>query len=73
MAEDLNRTQSQLMQNEKLASIGQLAAGVAHEMNTPVGFVASNFQTLQSYVNKIQDMLSMYEDIFGQIENLDKT
>ncbi|NQT03231.1 MAG: HAMP domain-containing protein, partial [Planctomycetes bacterium] len=42
---ELKAAQSQLVQNEKLASIGQLAAGVAHEMNTPVGFVASNFQT----------------------------
>jgi len=43
----LKEMQCQLVQNEKLASIGQLAAGVAHEMNTPVGFVASNFQTLE--------------------------
>jgi PAS domain S-box-containing protein len=66
----LKETQSQLVQNEKMASIGQLAAGVAHEMNTPVGFVASNFQTLESYIKKIQDMFVKYEELLGQIEAL---
>lgn len=70
---ELKETQCQLVQNEKLASIGQLAAGVAHEMNTPVGFVASNFQTLQSYVNKIRDLLTTYDELIGQIETLGKT
>ena len=70
---DLEEAQLQLIQNEKLASIGQLAAGVAHEMNTPVGFVASNFQTLESYVKKIRDLLAMYDTITGQIETLGKT
>jgi len=65
--------QSQLVQNEKLASIGQLAAGVAHEMNTPVGFVTSNFQTLENYVKKIQDMFTTYDELIGQIETLRKT
>ena len=69
----LKETQSQLVQNEKLASIGQLAAGVAHEMNTPVSFVASNFQTLENYVRKIQDLLAMYDELIGQIEHLGKT
>jgi PAS domain S-box-containing protein len=69
----LKETQSQLVQNEKLASIGQLAAGVAHEMNTPVSFVASNFQTLENYVRKIQDLLAMYDELVGQIEHLGKT
>ncbi|MHC4225928.1 MAG: CBS domain-containing protein [Planctomycetota bacterium] len=71
--DELEEAQLQLIQNEKLASIGQLAAGVAHEMNTPVGFVASNFQALESYVKKIRDLLAMYDEIFGQIETLGKT
>jgi len=69
----LKEMQSQVVQNEKLASIGQLAAGVAHELNTPIGFVASNFQTLQSYVKKLKDLLEMYDDLIGQIEILEKT
>lgn len=69
---ELKEMQSQIVQNEKLASIGQLAAGVAHEMNTPVGFVASNFQTLESYVKKFRTLMEMYEDIVKQIEISDK-
>jgi PAS domain S-box-containing protein len=65
---DLKEMQSRLVQNEKLASIGQLAAGVAHEMNTPVGFVASNFETLEGYVKKIRSLLARYEELVGQIK-----
>ena len=49
----LENAQSQLVQSEKMASIGQLAAGVAHEINSPIGFVHSNLQSLQEYVNKL--------------------
>lgn len=60
---ELKEMHSQVVQSEKLASIGQLAAGVAHEMNTPVGFVASNFETLQNYVGKMKDLLARYEEL----------
>jgi len=69
----LKETQSQMVQNEKLASIGQLAAGVAHEMNTPVGFVASNFQTLESYIKKIRELLEIYNELTTEIETAEKT
>ncbi|MCK5172313.1 MAG: histidine kinase, partial [Planctomycetes bacterium] len=65
---EIKEVQSQVVQNEKLASIGQLAAGVAHEMNNPVGFVASNFETLENYVNKFKSIMDMYSDLMGQIE-----
>jgi len=65
---ELKQMQSQIIQSEKLASIGQLAAGVAHEMNTPVGFVASNFEALESYVEKIKELLGMYGEIANDIE-----
>ncbi|MEM7216770.1 MAG: ATP-binding protein [Pseudomonadota bacterium] len=45
----LRNAQTQLLQSEKMASIGQLAAGVAHEINTPIGFVKSNLGTLKEY------------------------
>lgn len=59
----LTETQSQLMQSEKMASIGQLAAGVAHEINNPIGFVYSNLAVLKQYVEEIFAVLSVYERI----------
>jgi len=57
----LEEAQSQLMQSERMASIGQLAAGVAHEINNPVGFVNSNLGSLQGYVTNLLKLLSVYE------------
>ncbi len=68
--QELKETQSQLVQNEKLASIGQLAAGVAHELNTPIGFVAGNFQSLENHMKKIFKLLEMHDKLIGQAENL---
>jgi signal transduction histidine kinase len=50
-------TQSQLLQSEKMASIGQLAAGIAHEINNPIAFVRSNLHSLQGYVSDIDGIL----------------
>jgi signal transduction histidine kinase/CheY-like chemotaxis protein len=65
---DLKEMQFQLVQSEKLASIGQLAAGVAHEMNTPVGFVACNFETLESYMKKIRSLLEAYNELVRRVQ-----
>lgn len=56
----LEEAQDQLIQSEKLASIGQIAAGVAHEINNPVGFVSSNLGTLESYLQRVFELLSAY-------------
>jgi two-component system NtrC family sensor kinase len=53
--------QAQLMQNDKLATIGQLAAGVAHEINNPMGFVGSNMATLAKYVEKYNRYIEQIE------------
>ncbi len=58
----LRRAQDQLMQSEKLASIGQLAAGVAHEINNPVGYVFSNFGTLTKYLEDLFRILAAFEE-----------
>ncbi len=63
----LKRAQDQLMQSEKLASIGQLAAGVAHEINNPVGYVFSNFGTLEKYLADLFRVLEAYEQAEGQL------
>lgn len=52
----LEEAHNQLQQSEKLAAIGQLAAGVAHELNNPIGFVHSNLGTLESYVNDLMEI-----------------
>lgn len=57
----LNQMQTQLLQSEKLASLGQLAAGVAHELNNPIGFVNSNLGSLAEYVGDIKKLLEKYE------------
>ncbi|MDP1708889.1 MAG: ATP-binding protein [Gammaproteobacteria bacterium] len=57
----LEEAHSQLLQSEKMASIGQLAAGVAHEINNPIGYVYSNLGSMQNYVQDILSVLSAYE------------
>lgn len=58
---ELEEAHHQLLQSEKMASIGQLAAGVAHEINNPIGFVNSNLGTLEGYVKSLVRMLEVYE------------
>jgi hemerythrin-like metal-binding protein len=56
----LEQTQHQLLQSEKMAAVGQLAAGVAHEINNPVGFVTSNLGALADYTNQLFGLLDVY-------------
>jgi two-component system NtrC family sensor kinase len=56
----LKGAQEQLLQSEKLASIGQLAAGVAHEINNPIGYVHSNLATLQEYSKHLLTLIEAY-------------
>lgn len=66
----LQESQSMLLQQEKLASIGQLAAGVAHELNNPIGFVSSNMTSLQSYSNTLKKYIEKLEEALGQLPDL---
>ena len=59
----LRVTQAQLIQKEKMAGIGQLAAGVAHEINNPLGFILSNFETLKEYISFIRELMKKYDDL----------
>lgn len=60
---ELQDTQSQLLQSEKMASVGQLAAGVAHEINNPIGYVHSNLGTLEGYANDLFRIIAACETI----------
>lgn len=59
----LQEAQGQLLQSEKMASIGQLAAGVAHEINNPIGYVYSNLGSLQKYLDELFKVVGAYEKI----------
>jgi signal transduction histidine kinase len=63
--ERLADTQSQLLQSEKMASIGQLAAGVAHEINNPIAFVRANLHSLNGYVTDILSALDSVDRMQG--------
>ena len=67
--QEIKEAQSQLMQQEKMASIGQLAAGVAHEINNPMGFVSSNLNTLKKYDRDIRSLIEKYRLFFSGLKN----
>ncbi|MGQ7843125.1 ATP-binding protein [Granulosicoccus sp. 3-233] len=56
----LMNAQAQLMQSEKMACVGQLAAGVAHEINNPIGYITSNLGTLQTYTDVMKELITAY-------------
>ncbi|HEY9725217.1 MAG TPA: CHASE4 domain-containing protein [Chroococcales cyanobacterium] len=58
---ELTRTQSQLMQSEKLSSLGQLVAGVAHEINNPLSFVYGNIDQVNEYFQNLLSLIALYE------------
>ena len=64
--EELSRAMARLVQQEKLAAVGQLAAGVAHEINNPLAFVTSNLQTLKKYTERFIDIIARYQRVFEQ-------
>src|SRR6266568_2978195 len=62
---ELKLAHARLLQQEKMASIGQLAAGMAHEINNPLGFITSNLNTLHKYAQRLMEMLELYRTMIG--------
>jgi signal transduction histidine kinase len=60
---ELERLQAQLVHTEKMASLGQLAAGIAHELNNPAGFIYGNMDILGGYLSHLQNLLGAYDKV----------
>lgn len=67
---EIEQAQQRLIQQEKLAGIGQLAAGVAHEINNPLGFVVGNVETLEEYFIVFHTVLAEYRKVVGALEEI---
>ena len=67
--QQLQEAQSQLVQNEKMAAVGQLAAGVAHEINNPMSFIKSNIECLQHYTERLVEMSHYLESLLLKQED----
>ncbi|MEL6460813.1 MAG: response regulator [Cyanobacteria bacterium J06621_15] len=64
---DLQHAQIQLVQSEKLSTLGQLVAGIAHEINNPVGFIHGNIQHANEYIKDLLELVQLYQTQFPQL------
>lgn len=65
---ELNKTQAQVIQSEKMSSLGQLVAGVAHEINNPVNFIHGNVIYLQEYIGNLLKLINLYQEKYPDQE-----
>ncbi len=61
--QELRRTQTQLIHAEKMSSLGQLVAGIAHEINNPVNFIYGNLTHAEGYIQDLLNVLSLYQKL----------
>lgn len=62
--QELQTTQAQLIQTEKMSSLGQMVAGIAHEINNPVNFIHGNITHVNEYTKNLFDLLNLYQDLY---------
>jgi signal transduction histidine kinase len=65
---NLRKTQGQLIHDEKMTSLGLLLAGIAHEINNPINFIAGNITPLQGYMQDLLGLIELYQDARPQTE-----
>ena len=70
--QEIKTTQTQLVHSAKMISLGQIVAGVAHELNNPIGSIHSNMQSLESYVVKIRKLVEEYHGLTANLTTLEK-
>jgi len=63
LIEKMKKIQEQLVQSEKMASLGQLVAGIAHEINNPVNFISSNITPLKNYIRDVKQLITHYDQM----------
>ncbi len=62
--QELKQTQSQLIQTEKMSSLGQMVAGIAHEINNPVNFIGGNIDYANQYIQDLSDLVTLYQEYY---------
>lgn len=62
--QELKQTQSQLIQTEKMSSLGQMVAGIAHEINNPVNFIGGNIDHANGYIQDLADLVTLYQEYY---------
>ena len=67
--DDLKQAQSHLVQSEKMASLGQLTAGIAHELNNPINFISGNVTPLRNDIGELLDLINKYDAVIDQKRN----
>lgn len=71
--QEIKQTQSTLIQSAKMASLGQIVAGVAHELNNPIGFIYSNMHHLIEYLGKIKELLGAYQELHDSLPEAERS
>ncbi len=64
----LQQTQTQLIQSEKMSSLGQMVAGIAHEINNPVNFISGNLGYVRDYLQNLLDLVELYRQQYGETD-----